>query len=372
MNYRTILLATAAVMFAGAANAKDITSPMYLPGAGQLLSDTSIGYTRTSLKHNLGAGEDFRLSEEVTYGVTDNFSVVAELGNRFDFEGLTNQEYNNDHNFDYTIGAKYNMRSGNLLSQVGVSYFTYDPKSWYGHRGNDARWQKYLNGEVKVGYELQNGWLPYTTFSATGNIDNYDRSVDYSWFGGVHKTGGKYSVDAGIRYDFNLDGSYRVVAIVQMPGGKEAFASSPARFTMGSGSTLKTFNIQSKGRPLQIHVKQLQADGRNCLFGQVAGYNSRTPIGACYLGKFLHFMEPRIYLDSAQNLHVLCQSSPEIFTYSIMNNQGKRVSLQLLQRSGGPVDLMRSGSKIVPVGLRPYVKPTPQQEDVHNASDVPF
>ncbi len=205
MNYRTILLATAAVMFAGAANAKDITSPMYLPGAGQLLSDTSIGYTRTSLKHNLGAGEDFRLSEEVTYGVTDNFSVVAELGNRFDFEGLTNQEYNNDHNFDYTIGAKYNMRSGNLLSQVGVSYFTYDPKSWYGHHGNDARWQKYLNGEVKVGYELQNGWLPYTTFSATGNIDNYDRSVDYSWFGGVHKTGGKYSVDAGIRYDFNLD-----------------------------------------------------------------------------------------------------------------------------------------------------------------------
>ncbi len=205
MNYRTILLATAAVMFAGAANAKDITSPMYLPGAGQLLSDTSIGYTRTSLKHNLGAGEDFRLSEEVTYGVTDNFSVVAELGNSFDFEGLTNQEYNNDHNFDYTIGAKYNMRSGNLLSQVGVSYFTYDPKSWYGHRGNDARWQKYLNGEVKVGYELQNGWLPYTAFSATGNIDNYDRSVDYSWFGGVHKTGGKYSVDAGIRYDFNLD-----------------------------------------------------------------------------------------------------------------------------------------------------------------------
>lgn len=33
MNYRTILLATAAVMFAGAANAEDITAPMYLPGA---------------------------------------------------------------------------------------------------------------------------------------------------------------------------------------------------------------------------------------------------------------------------------------------------------------------------------------------------
>lgn len=42
MNYRTILLATAAVMFAGAANAEDITAPMYLPGAGKVLSNTSL------------------------------------------------------------------------------------------------------------------------------------------------------------------------------------------------------------------------------------------------------------------------------------------------------------------------------------------
>ena len=58
MNYRTILLATAAVMFAGAANAEDITAPMYLPGAGKVLSNTSLQYERTSLKHNAGAGED--------------------------------------------------------------------------------------------------------------------------------------------------------------------------------------------------------------------------------------------------------------------------------------------------------------------------
>ena len=138
MNYRTILLATAAVMFAGAANAEDITAPMYLPGAGKVLSNTSLQYERTSLKHNAGAGEDFRASEEITYGVTDNFSVVAEIGNQFDFEGLTNQEYNNDHNFDYAIGAKYNMQHGNWLAQVGASYYTFDPKSWYGHRGNDG------------------------------------------------------------------------------------------------------------------------------------------------------------------------------------------------------------------------------------------
>ena len=158
MNYRTILLATAAVMFAGAANAEDITAPMYLPGAGKVLSNTSLQYERTSLKHNAGAGEDFRASEEITYGVTDNFSVVAEIGNQFDFEGLTNQEYNNDHNFDYAIGAKYNMQHGNWLAQVGASYYTFDPKSWYGHRGNDERWYKEISANVKLGYDLQNGW----------------------------------------------------------------------------------------------------------------------------------------------------------------------------------------------------------------------
>ena len=52
MNYRTILLATAAVMFAGAANAEDITAPMYLPGAGKVLSNTSLRMENFFLKQN--------------------------------------------------------------------------------------------------------------------------------------------------------------------------------------------------------------------------------------------------------------------------------------------------------------------------------
>ena len=70
----------------------------------------------------------FALPKKSTYGVTDDFAVVAELGNQFDFKGLTNQEYNNDHNFDYKIGAKYNMQNGNWLAQVGGSYYTFNPK----------------------------------------------------------------------------------------------------------------------------------------------------------------------------------------------------------------------------------------------------
>lgn len=206
MNYKTILMASAAVVFASAANAADITSPMYLPNAGEILSNTSIQYDRASLKHNWGAAEDFRASEEITYGITNNFSVYGEIGNQFDFEGLTNREYNNDHNFDYKIGAKLNLNTcNNWLAQIGASYYTMDPKSWYGHRGNDSRWYKELEANVKLGYDMQNGLLPYTSFTASSNIDEADRTLEYSWFGGVHYTQNKYSVDAGIRYDFSLD-----------------------------------------------------------------------------------------------------------------------------------------------------------------------
>lgn len=213
MNYRTILLASAAVMFATAASAKDITNPFYLPEQGKVLSDTSIETSRTNLKHYGNVDKSLYANEEITYGLSDNLAVFGSIGNEFDGKKFSNGEYNNDHNFDYTVGAKYNMQAGNWLAQVGAAYYTYNPKSWYGHKnykertgeGND-RWQKELAAQVKIGYDLCNGWTPYTSFDVAGNIDNADRYMDYSWFGGVHKKFDKASVDAGLRYDFTTDG----------------------------------------------------------------------------------------------------------------------------------------------------------------------
>ena len=52
MKFRTILLASAAVMFAGSAMAADLTNPFYLPGQGKFASDTTVDYSRTKLEHN--------------------------------------------------------------------------------------------------------------------------------------------------------------------------------------------------------------------------------------------------------------------------------------------------------------------------------
>lgn len=208
MNFKTMLLTTAAAtLIAGVANAKDFTGSLFLPSKGEVLSNTSAHYERLKLKHHADATENFIASEQITYGVDDNFSVYGEITNNFDFKGLTNQQYNNDHNFGYEIGAKYNWNYNNILAQVGAGYYTFKPSSWYGHRndGYDSDWYKQLNFEAQLGYDMGNGFVPYSMFIAETPIDQKDREVDYALFAGVHKTFDRAAVDAGVRYEFNTD-----------------------------------------------------------------------------------------------------------------------------------------------------------------------
>ena len=203
MKLKSVLLASAAVLFAGSAVAADLTNPFYLPGKGQMTSDTKAQYFRQDGEYNFSA------SEELAYGLTDNLAIVGTLGNRFDHEG----EYNNSHNFDYEIGAKYNMEHGRIKAQVAASYYTYDPQSWYGQSyagdpedGQNDRWQKYINGEVKLGADMCDGLMPYASYKFSGQIDSADREFYQSAFLGVHKYAGKWAADGGIRYDFETDG----------------------------------------------------------------------------------------------------------------------------------------------------------------------
>ena len=209
MKFRTILLASAAVMFAGtAAAAEDITAAFYTPGQGKVLSNTTVEYSRAKVDTGFfeAVGKDLEASEEITYGVTDNFAVFGNIANTFNVD----KEYNNNHNFDYTVGAKYTVSHDRFLGQVAVAYNTRDPRSWYGKSGEGIdyetnRWEKALEGTVKLGYVLDCGLTPYTTFSANGTIDKADRDQEYSWFLGAHKLVDKVAYDAGIRYDFDSE-----------------------------------------------------------------------------------------------------------------------------------------------------------------------
>lgn len=201
-----MLLATAAVaVFASSADAKDFTGSLFLPSQGEVLSDTGIDFDRTKTKGGF-VEEDFSASEELTYGVTDNFSVYGGVANYFDFPKVTGRDYNNDHNFAYELGAKYNQNFGNVLTQFGLGYNTFKPASWYGHRyWDNNEWVKVINAEAQIGYDMGNGFVPYATFEATSVVDAKDRVMNYAAFAGVHKTCDKVAIDTGLRYEFNTD-----------------------------------------------------------------------------------------------------------------------------------------------------------------------
>lgn len=165
-------------------------------------------------------------------------------------------------------------------------------------------------------------------------------------------------------FNLNRDGHYRIVATVRMPDMQSTYSSNRAIFTLAHGGTVKDFTVQSGAERLKMSVRLLRVGDKDCLFGQVVNADSQSVLGACYMGQYLNFMKPRIILDSAQNLHVLCQSTPEYFTYSVMSNRGNRKDYKVMKRTGGPVDLVSAGGSMRAVGLRPYVRPTATSEGV--------
>ena len=229
MNYKTLLMASAAVLFSTQAMAQDLTGAFSVPGKGQITSDTTIGMTRTKTsKHTPGWGsvsmarDGLYAGETLEYGITDNLSINGTIMNAFDRD-ITNdvythyaigwdadKTYNNDHNFTYALGAKYNMRFNDVLFQIAPSYTTWDPKSWFGHRYNDARWQKNIGVDLKAGLDLGNGLTPYIVYHIDSDIDTAHRELDQFVKVGVHKYAGKWALDGAIRYEWtkNHEDSY--------------------------------------------------------------------------------------------------------------------------------------------------------------------
>lgn len=205
-------LVVAAMLPTNVKAVEDIASPFYLPSEMENLSTTSLAYNRTNFD-DAGAKEDFILRETLLVGFGMENALMASIGNRFNFEYLTNEDYNNDLNLDYELGVKTNLRSANgVVMQLGASYYTYNPRSWYGRNGDakekirkekgNTRWYKELRGEAKVGYELEDGLMPYASFGIDSNLDDSDRDFYYTAFAGIHKVENSFSFDAGLRYEF--------------------------------------------------------------------------------------------------------------------------------------------------------------------------
>jgi len=214
MNYKTMLMASAAVLFSTQAMAADLTGAFSVPGKGQITSETKIGMTRETSKIRNGFKkytlDGAYASEFLEYGITDSFSINAGITNVFDrdyvaekFWGTYNKiSYNNDHNFGYDLGAKYNTRFDDVLFQVAGTYSTYNPKDFWGKHNTDMRWQKNLGIDLKAGLDLGNGITPYIVYHIDSDIDTAHRELTQSVSAGIHKYTGKWALDGAIRYEW--------------------------------------------------------------------------------------------------------------------------------------------------------------------------
>jgi hypothetical protein len=226
MKFKTTVFSLALISFAGAAQATDFTGSLYLPNAGQVLSNTSIEFSREKFKSPVnGASNALYANQEFTYGVTNEFSIVGAVGNHFNYQNKSDPlrysaEHNRDLNPDYLIGGKYNLEHGRIVGQVGLAYYTFNPKDFWG-RSTPAKWYKEVQVNAQVGYKLTDDLTPYTSLTAY-NRDAFSshRPIDYVWFVGAHKTCGRFAFDGGIRYEFTTYG----------PNTNETFLQAEANY----------------------------------------------------------------------------------------------------------------------------------------------
>lgn len=210
--YLFTFTAIGTIVLAGSVRAEDITSALYLPSEYEMSSNTSVAFQKLEFK-DARADKDFIIRENLDLGIAEQTALQLSLANRLNSDHLSSQQYNNDFNMDYELGIAKNFpMTENWVMQLGASYYTFDPKSWYGHSYQSkallrdelgsSRWYKELRGKIKMGYELEDGLMPYATFEVDGNVDNSNRHLEYITFAGIHKNEYTFSYDVGLRYQF--------------------------------------------------------------------------------------------------------------------------------------------------------------------------
>lgn len=180
-----------------------------------------------------------------------------------------------------------------------------------------------------------------------------------------------FNISLQPHYVINREGTYRVSVSLRLPDMHTTYSSNTVSFDLAAGGTLRKFTIQARGQRLVTSLKLLSVKGISYIFGQVADADSRVPLGACLLGQYVNFMEPKVLLDRMQNMHVLMQSTAEFFTYAVMDTYGARRQAVVLKRTGGPVDLVSTGGGIKYIGLAPHKKTKKDTETMPSANARP-
>lgn len=211
MKLSTILLSSAFIFAASGAYATEVTHPFYVPGQGEVMSDTT--YAFTSIDGD-DAGELTlnTLSEKVSVGVYKDLAVYVTGSNTWmrvnPDQGSAVDE---DRNLAWNVGATYNLvNTGKTFVQVDANY---------GQRENWATVGQYkaVNVALKGGYDF--GWaMPYAKVTGEFPVAQSKQSLNdpiYSAYVGAYRLfADKIAVDAGVNYGWVKNDDVKGWAVV--------------------------------------------------------------------------------------------------------------------------------------------------------------
>jgi len=232
--------------------------------------------------------------------------------------------------------------------------------------------------ELVLRGEGRKPWLNFLLTSSGRNIP-LARIVNYRPL--VIGSGQTVSRDVSISSSYSLGyvGNFTCTASVSMPGSSGlGFTSNRAHFTISRGRVLWVQRAGVPDAPREIREYKLlsfSASQTMTLYAQVSSANTGANIRTLPLGKMLSFRKPTATLDGKNNMHVLYQVKPNLFTHVCISATGAVISSSQHRRgaSGDPRLMTFGDGKVVVAGGLKYdaAAETKKRNLIHSVTDRP-
>jgi hypothetical protein len=192
---------------------------------------------------------------------------------------------------------------------------------------------------------------------------------------------GTRRVDLSKVFDIAKPGRYKVLATVHLPELNLDAASPKKSFNVGGGTKIweQTFGVPAPaGQPVEVRryvLIQTNAGKRLALYARVSDEHDDRVLRVFPLGGLLTFSRPEAQVDREGRLNVLFQTGAKMFTYYVIQPDGKVLARQSHQISDSrPALRLRDGEIKVAGGFRfksDYDIPPPDSEAKPPQSPAP-
>jgi len=131
-------------------------------------------------------------------------------------------------------------------------------------------------------------------------------------------------VDLSRVFNFEIPGRYNMAAIIKVSDWQEEFASKAKPFEIVRGTKLweQEFGIPTENEAPEVRkyvLQQAQYQKRLMLYLRVTDANERYTYRCFPVGPLVSFNRPEAQVDRISNLHLLFQTGPRSFRYTVYN-----------------------------------------------------